>query len=115
MSFRRLLKHTATIERPTLVRSSTGETSWSFATVGTNVPILVQPDQSGGIEVKDDQTGSTLVGTHYGYLLIDAGLQEHDRVRVNSQVYRAIRVDDAGGQGHHIEARLSQPDGRVST
>lgn len=114
MSFLGLLRQAATIERPSLGRSSTGEPEWSFSTVASDVPILVQPDQSGGIEVHDEPTGSVLVGTHYGYLQITADLQVHDRVTVGSEVYRVIRVDDAAGQDHHLEVRLSQPDRRAA-
>ena len=101
VTFEMLLRHRVSIRRPTRVRDDLGGERLQFTTIATNVPALVQ-----GLPIRQAE-----LGKYRMWVTFDTDIKERDRVDYNGEEYEVIFIDDAGGQGHHLECDLDEISG----
>lgn len=101
MSFDSLLRHELVIKRlgPGAVNdwNQPTRTPATFATVRG----LVQPKSAQ--ELSQANEAGPVVSTHTIFARPIAGLKESDRIEVGGDVYQIDAINDAGGQGRHVE------------
>ena len=102
--FRMLLTQTCTIERRIKGAADIyGAKAETLTVVSTGEACLIQTSYD---IVEFDERGKKEVANLMGYFEIDSIIEVDDIVTVNSKLFAVVGVDDAGGQGHHLECPL---------
>ena len=106
-----LLRHRATITRQVATKDANHETARVATEVATDVPCLVQ---SQGRNRMTTVHGVTLDWDGIAFFRPGQDIQAKttddypDTITVDSVQWQVLTVDDAAGQGHHLEARLKR-------
>ena len=103
MGFKQMLNVTCVIRRFTSSsKDAHGNLVKVWSDLATDVACRLQP-RRGREAVQPTQV---VVGSHVLFLEIGTDITEKDRVVVGATTYEVLFVEDAAGQGHHLEADL---------
>jgi hypothetical protein len=117
MSYRSLLKHTATVARETITYGSLGQSERTWTSVATSVRCLVQPKRWDFIsQIRGEEETARYVGFFEYGVTLTAG----DRVIVSNSngveiaKFTVTHVPvDISGRMHHVEADLEFVDEQI--
>lgn len=104
LSFNALLTQTCTITRRSLDTTTTdafGGSIESFTSIATAEDCLFQRMEE---DVQLTLRGKKYISRDVVFFKPTADISEDDVLIFSGQKYAVVRLDDAGGQGHHYEA-----------
>ncbi|KKM21194.1 hypothetical protein LCGC14_1637870 [marine sediment metagenome] len=104
MAFTELLAQTCTVvERTKVAGGGYGRSGYSEVLV-PDVPCLMQADLRG----REIKVGAEVKIAGFILYLDNRALTEQDQIEQDGQRYGVLQVQDAGGQGHHLEVLLER-------
>ena len=104
MAFAELLTQTCTVvERTKVAEGGYGRSSYSEVLV-PGVACLMQADLRG----REIKVGAEVKIAGFIVYLENRTLTEIDQIEKDGQRYGVLQVQDAGGQGHHLEVLLER-------
>ena len=117
MSYRSLLKHTATIARETITYGSMGQSERAWSTIATSQACLVQPRRW---DLLSQVKGEEEIARYVGYFEYGVALQAGDRVIVSNRngveiaKFTVTHVPtEISGMMHHVEVDLEFVDEEI--
>lgn len=107
MSFKSQLKHTTKTQERTQTQDNSGQLTESWADDTTGIKCLLQEIGSG----QGSGTKEYIDATHRLFMeaITDLDIGKHRMVvtdKVATRTYTILAINDAGGQGHHLELIL---------
>lgn len=104
MSFAELLTQTCTVvERTKAAAGGYGRATYTEVLI-PNVACLMQADLRG----REIKVGTEVKIAGFVLYLENRTLTEQDEIEQDGQRYGILQVQDAGGQGHHLEVLLER-------